>query len=843
MSSATILVIEDNPITRKMVRVALHSDGYAVLEAPDGRTALDLMARQTPDLILHDLLLPDMDTFDLVQQLRALPGGGAVPILAVSGFLSKMEQARSLQAGFTDYLFKPVEPSHLLRTVRAYLRPASAADGKPGRARRVLVADDDLIQGKLLKIHLEQLGFEVVPAADGLEALEKARVCPPDAIISDVLMPHLDGFQLCLAVRQDPRLAGVPLLLTSAVYTEEADRHLAQSVGASAFLLRSSDNREVTEALLACLGRDARPVRQSPAELPIEEYTHRVIRQLEQQMSLSANLTRRLALLEAELGILARIVETLKDPAAAESVLGELLHRCLDAAGISRGAAYLREADGRLSLRARLGYPDAMEGALADYFGHTELLRQVIERGEPMQVSACTTAGAHVEDLLAKLGAKSILIAPLVVGEDCLGVLEMASASRELGEDWLSFAKAVASQVAQALELARTLSRLSTSEESYRELIQDTGAIVWEADLQAARFTFVSQGAEKILGYPVARWLEERDWWASLIHPDDRARTIAHCRKAVAEGRDHELEYRMVAAGGDVVWVHDTVRVVRDAQGRPRQLRGLMVDVTERRQVEEHGAKIALAHEIQQRFFPASPPRLAGFEIGGASYPAEATGGDYYDYIPMPDGCVAIATGDVAGHSFGPALLMAEARAYLRALLLTRTDVGEILTVLNQALANDMGEDSFITLLLARLDAGTRSFYYASAGHTTAYILDPSGAVRAALHSTDIPLGIYADRVFATSERITLEPGDLVLCLTDGIPEARAPDSTPFGTERALKIVRLYRNDPPHAIVENLYHAVRSFSQNQPQDDDITAVVIKVEPAGPAPRSCTGRAP
>ena len=279
MKTPSILVIEDNPITRKMVRVALTAEGYALLEAPDGRSALELTGRQFPDLILQDLLLPDVDGFDLVRQLRALPGGAAVPILALSGFLSA-EQARNLPAGFTDYLFKPVAPSHLIRTVQAYLRPTAGVAGKPGRGRRVLVADDNPLQLKLLKVELEQLGFHVTTTEDGGEALATARSSPPDVLVADVLMPRLDGFRLCLAFRQDPRLARVPVLLTSAVYDEEADRQLARVVGANAFLVRTPRHEELAETLLACLEEAPATPPTHPAALPLEDYTHRVIRQL-----------------------------------------------------------------------------------------------------------------------------------------------------------------------------------------------------------------------------------------------------------------------------------------------------------------------------------------------------------------------------------------------------------------------------------------------------------------------------------------------------------------------------------------------------------------------------------
>ena len=139
MQSSSILVVEDNPITRKMLRVALESENYTVLEAGDGRTAIKLMAKHLPELVLQDLLLPDMDGFDLIQRLRALPEGMTTPILALSGFLSKLEQARSLQVGFTDYLFKPVEPSQLIRTIRSHVRSHHALQEGPGRGCRLLV--------------------------------------------------------------------------------------------------------------------------------------------------------------------------------------------------------------------------------------------------------------------------------------------------------------------------------------------------------------------------------------------------------------------------------------------------------------------------------------------------------------------------------------------------------------------------------------------------------------------------------------------------------------------------------------------------------------------------------
>ncbi len=270
-------------------------------------------------------------------------------------------------------------------------------------------------------------------------------------------------------------------------------------------------------------------------------------------------------------------------------------------------------------------------------------------------------------------------------------------------------------------------------------------------------------------------------------------------------------------------------------------MQGIFWDITDRKRDEEELARTAaefhVARRIQQKLFPTATPQVAGMDIGGASfgfdisgasYPAEAIGGDYYDYLALRDGCLGIAIGDVSGHGVGPALLMAEVRAYLRAIAHTNPDPGEILRLVNRVILPDIEGDRFITLLLARLEPRSRSFTYASAGHSTGYIFSADGAVKQSLPSTGIPLGIMADCDFLDTEPIHLDSGDLVLFLTDGIVEARAPDGVIFGTQRTIDLVRVYRRSPARAIVENLYYAVRAYAQNQPQYDDITATVIKV---------------
>ena len=233
------------------------------------------------------------------------------------------------------------------------------------------------------------------------------------------------------------------------------------------------------------------------------------------------------------------------------------------------------------------------------------------------------------------------------------------------------------------------------------------------------------------------------------------------------------------------------------------------------------------AQEIQQRLFPTEAPDLDGFDVAGALYPARATAGDYFDYIPMLDGCLGVVVGDVSGHGMGPAMIMSETRACLRTLAQSCSDVGEILTRANRVLAADTGDFHFVTLALVRIDPRTRSLVYASAGQR-GYLLH-HGDKATVLDSTSLPLGVAQDTVVPLGEQRTLQSGEIVTFFTDGVFEAESPGRVRFSAERALQVLRSERDKSARAIVDALYREIAGFTGHQPQRDDITMVVVKVE--------------
>jgi PAS domain S-box-containing protein len=282
---------------------------------------------------------------------------------------------------------------------------------------------------------------------------------------------------------------------------------------------------------------------------------------------------------------------------------------------------------------------------------------------------------------------------------------------------------------------------------------------------------------------------------------------------------------------GTHYYAEQTITPMRDSRGTITSFVSVIKDITEFRKREEQDIELRLAASIQHRLYPAAPPVIPGFDVAARTAPSGAMNGDYFDYVTLRDGAVAIAIGDVCGHGLGQALLMAETRAYLRSLARVHDDVGVILTNLDLLIAPDLEPGRFVSMLLARLDPRTGSLRYANAGHEPGYLLDPGGAVKMELGSTGPPLGFPDEvnplRLVTASSAIHMVHGDMLVLLTDGIAETESPDGTPFGPHGALGVIGGNAEANAQTIVDALTAAVLIFQDGSAQRDDVTMVVCK----------------
>jgi serine phosphatase RsbU (regulator of sigma subunit) len=256
-------------------------------------------------------------------------------------------------------------------------------------------------------------------------------------------------------------------------------------------------------------------------------------------------------------------------------------------------------------------------------------------------------------------------------------------------------------------------------------------------------------------------------------------------------------------------------------------------------QKQQH--EIKLAQEVQLGFLPQSAPELPGYEFYSFYGAALTVGGDYYDFVPLPDGRIAVVLGDVAGKGVPASLLMAKLSAEARYCLLTQPDLVSAVNLLNEQLIRGGIGDRFVTLAAAVLNSADHAVTLVNAGHMNPMLYRvQDGTLEEAVTSdqSGIPLGILAGFEY-TAVRLTLDVGDSLLLYTDGVTDAVAPDGEMFQVEGIRKA--LLDETPvgfptrPKGIGERVLHCVRKHANGRAQNDDIALVCFgRLEPGAPS---------
>lgn len=252
----------------------------------------------------------------------------------------------------------------------------------------------------------------------------------------------------------------------------------------------------------------------------------------------------------------------------------------------------------------------------------------------------------------------------------------------------------------------------------------------------------------------------------------------------------------------------------------------LALELADRLRVRD---EIEVARELQRQLLPKEGPALAGWRVAHAYGTANAIGGDYYDFIPLPDGRLVLAVGDASGHGMGAGLLMAIGKTSLETALEIDPRPEAVLGVLNRVLCRTGGRRAFFTLCYAILDPRSGDLYLASAGHPFPLLRRAATGVVEELGRGSFPLGLKTD-VRYTAERVRLEPGDVLVLYSDGIPEAVGASGT-FGFDRLAGLVR--RDGDPDVLHRNILRALDHHLGDHEPNDDFTLVIVGRDPHPP----------
>jgi serine phosphatase RsbU (regulator of sigma subunit) len=259
---------------------------------------------------------------------------------------------------------------------------------------------------------------------------------------------------------------------------------------------------------------------------------------------------------------------------------------------------------------------------------------------------------------------------------------------------------------------------------------------------------------------------------------------------------------------------------LRVAQLVRQLIRQQAAELQARERIEQ---ELQVAQLIQRQFLPRELPELSGWYVSTYYQPAKAVGGDFYDFIELPDGLVGLVCGDVTGNGVPAALVMATTHSILRGDAPQFVSPSRVLERANNLLLRDIPPQMFVTCLYGVLDPATGQLRYANAGHNPPYVHTRDGVVE--LRATGMPLGAMPDMTYEEKET-TLGPGDTVLLHSDGLVEAHDPERKMFGFPRLAELINGWSGGPE--LIQLLLGELDGFTgPDWEQEDDITLVALQ----------------
>jgi len=259
MAGYKILIVEDEPIHLNVMKAKLEYEGYEISVATDGEMGLNMIKSQKPDLVLLDIILPKMNGFEILENLKK--EGFKPPIIVVSNSGQPVEVDRALKLGAVDYLVKAeFNPSDVLEKAEKVLgRPPKVPEVQPAKLNtptdtnteysnnknspvsgqaKILIIEDDKFLRDLISQKLRREGFNALEAIDGEEGLKIAREKSPDMVLLDLILPGLDGFEILKILKGDKNTSPIPVIVLSNLGQKE-DMDKALAGGAEDFMVKA----------------------------------------------------------------------------------------------------------------------------------------------------------------------------------------------------------------------------------------------------------------------------------------------------------------------------------------------------------------------------------------------------------------------------------------------------------------------------------------------------------------------------------------------------------------------------------------------------------------------------
>jgi CheY-like chemotaxis protein len=281
MSNPKILYVEDDPKSRLVIKKVLENTGCQVYDAENGKEGIKKAVDILPDIILMDIMLPVMDGLEATRQIRKIDTISKTPIIALTAKAMVTDREQILAAGCDEYISKPIDIPHFLETLSQYLDINLSLSSPPpipksGTAppsltpsQTILVVDDLPQTLTILEKIFTAEGYKIFTASNGLYALDILKDHHVDLVISDILMPEMDGYRLCFEVRKNTKSRNTPFIFYSSHYSNAAEIEFGKRLGADGYLVRPSEISNLLKTTKDVLRKE----KHSPEPISWEEFS------------------------------------------------------------------------------------------------------------------------------------------------------------------------------------------------------------------------------------------------------------------------------------------------------------------------------------------------------------------------------------------------------------------------------------------------------------------------------------------------------------------------------------------------------------------------------------------
>ena len=504
----------------------------------------------------------------------------------------------------------------------------------------ILIVDDHVLNRQFLMILLGYGGHCLIETADGEQGLKMACAKRPDLVIADILMPNMDGYEFVKRMRSIPAIADTPVIFYTATYHEREAAAMAKSCGVRWILPKPSDPELILKTVHEALGLPQNtPTPPAPALAQVEKtclvsidnQLNEYLVELENSRHLMSQMIHDGPSTEHDLENLQHVVQRLSGALSSLQAVSLRLTALIDL-GIEltaeRNPVHLLEISCRvvqnicLSKYAAIGMLDDKHQQLVHFVtrGMDEKTLAQLELPRPFsgmlglvlrERKPCRWAGLEGSPLQVGLPKShppvhSFLAVPVASQKQLYGWLYLANklGSVEFSEVDEQAAATVASQLAVVydnLVLYNTIERqhmqlkmeiadrrqaqeaLHATEEKLSNILDSIDNVVWSATDH--EFLYINSVVEKIFGMPVAKFYENKDVWFELVHPEDR-REVRNVHAALARQSSFTYEYRVIRPDGEIRWIEERARAIRDEHGQVLRHDGIAIDISERKEYE-----------------------------------------------------------------------------------------------------------------------------------------------------------------------------------------------------------------------------------------------------------------